>query len=163
MAGRKGRRTAEFRARKSPDRSAQDARNRQLGLVGELAVMRHAQQWLRENGREDLAELVRHVAVVEGDGTGYDVQSFELDGSEQFIEVKTTNGGAETDFFISANEVAFSARYAERYQLCRLYDFDVASGQGNFYVRRGSLLGETSLELVPVSYRVRLVPVPPAA
>jgi hypothetical protein len=36
-----------------------------------------------------LAAAVRHVAVFEGDGAGYDVASFELDGSERFVEVKT--------------------------------------------------------------------------
>jgi hypothetical protein len=40
---RSGRRTADFRGRKSPDRSKQDAKNRALGLAGELAVVAHEQ------------------------------------------------------------------------------------------------------------------------
>ena len=154
--GRDGRRTADFRARKSPDRSVQDARNRQLGLAGELAVVAHEQRRLRAASREDLAEQVRHVALVEGDGAGYDVKSFEPDGSEKFIEVKTTKGGEATDFLISANEVEFSTRHASRYYLYRLYEFDAASGRGRFYVRHGGLGKELSIELSPVLFRARV-------
>jgi hypothetical protein len=141
---------------KVPDRSAQDARNRALGLAGELAVITFEQRWLRENGREDLVEKVRHVSFVEGDGAGYDVASFELDGSKKFIEVKTTRDGAETDFFISANEVEFSKRHSGSFCLYRVYAFDPAHSLGNFYVRRGSLTEATALTLEPVQYWARV-------
>src|SRR5439155_16340168 len=68
---RTGSRTADFRARKDPDRSLRDAQNRQLGAAGELAVVAREQEWLRANNRKDHAERVRHVAAVEGDGAGY--------------------------------------------------------------------------------------------
>ena len=153
---RRGTRTADFRARKAPDWSEQDARNRQLGIAGELAVVLREQAWLRANGRADLAELVRHVAVVEGDGTGYDIASFELDGSDRFIEVKTTRSGAQTDFFISANEVQFSIQQGSSYYLYRVYYFDPSVRRGQYYVRRGSLVDDVSLHLQPVQFRVRL-------
>jgi len=75
----KGKGTFQFRARKSPNRAALDTKNRALGLAGELAVAEHERRRLRTGGREDLACQVRHVAVVEGDGAGYDVMSFELE------------------------------------------------------------------------------------
>jgi hypothetical protein len=153
---RRGTRTADFRARKAPDWSEQDARNRQLGSAGELAVVLREQVWLRAQGRADLAELVRHVAVVEGDGTGYDIASFELDGADRFIEVKTTRSGAQTDFFISANEVQFSILQGSSYYLYRVYDFDPSVRRGQYYVRRGSLVDDVSLQLQPVQFRVRL-------
>lgn len=78
---------------------------------------------------------------------GYDVASFELDGSPRFIEVKTTKGGANTDFFISANEVEFASRHGGAYYLYRLYDFDPTAGSGSFYVRRGALSTDAFLEL----------------
>ena len=46
-----------------------------------------------------------HLAVVEGDSAGYDVRSFNVDGTERHIEVKTTGGPATNAFFISPNEV----------------------------------------------------------
>jgi hypothetical protein len=46
---------------------------------------------LRDARRDDLARRVEWVASTVGDGLGFDILSFdELDGSERFIEVKTT-------------------------------------------------------------------------
>ena len=158
-AGRRriGTSTATFRTRRISDRAVQDARNRQLGLAGERAVAAREREWLGANGRQDLADAVRHVADLEGDGAGYDVASFEPDGSERFIEVKTTRGGPETDFFISANELEFSTRHPQSYVLYRLYSFDPDTEAGNFYVRRGALTQDVSLQLQPVQFRVRVV------
>ena len=153
--GRTGTSTATFRTRRFSDRAVQDARNRQLGLAGERAVVAREREWLGANGRQDLADAVRHVAALEGDGAGYDVASFELDGSERFIEVKTTRGGPETDFFISANELEFSTRHPQRVVSPLLLDPDTEAG--NFYVRRGALTQDVSLQLQPVQFRVRVV------
>jgi hypothetical protein len=138
----------------------QDAKNRALGLAGELAVVVHEQQWLRANGREDLAAQVRHVSSVEGDGAGYDIASFELDGTKKHIEVKSTRDSAETDFFISANEVEFSRRHADSFRLYRVHAFDPVSTRGRFYVRRGSLADELAIQLEPVQYRARIQQIP---
>jgi len=154
---RRGTRTDEFRGRKNPERSELDARNRRLGLAGEVAVIAREQNWLRANGRADLAERVRHVAVIEGDGAGYDVASFDLQGSLRYIEVKTTRGRADTDFFVSANEVEFSRQHASYYALYRVYEFNAVAGRARFYVRRGELLADAGLELQPIQFRVRLV------
>ena len=75
-------------------------------------------------GRADLADRVRHIAEIEGYGLDYDGSSFEVEGSELHIEVKTTRGGADKDFFVSANEVEFSSRHSASYCLYRLYDFE---------------------------------------
>jgi hypothetical protein len=140
-----------------PDRSWQDERNRSLGLAGERAVVTLEQSRLRFAGREDLAQKVRHVAAVDGDGAGYDVASFNADGSELFIEVKTTRGGAETEFFVTVNEVEFSVRHAGAFSLYRVYDFDPESGAGCYYVLHGALNTAPSLQLQPVQFRARFI------
>jgi hypothetical protein len=121
-----------------------------------MAVVAREQQWLEDNGRPDLAPAVRHVSLIEGDGAGYDVASFNLDGSDRFIEVKTTRGGPETDFYISANEVAFSTKFSAAYALYRVYDFEPESGRGKYWVKRGCLAEEPSVTLEPVQFVVRL-------
>jgi hypothetical protein len=100
-----------------------EARNASLGRAGEEFVMRveHARLW--EAGHRRLAERIEHVASTRGDGLGYDIVSFEPDGRERLIEVKTTNFGAMTPFFASANEVAVSDEVASRYHLYRLHKF----------------------------------------
>ena len=53
----------------------------------------------------------------------YDILSYEANGGERFIEVKTTKYGSETPFFVSRNEVATSERLAPQYQVYRLFSF----------------------------------------
>jgi uncharacterized protein DUF3883 len=77
------------------------------GRAGELLVAAHEKAQLMKAGLTHLAEMVERTAEVEGDGAGFDVRSFHMDGSPKFIEVKTTRGDASTDFYVSRNEVAF--------------------------------------------------------
>lgn len=114
------------------------------------------QERLRASGRDDLAERVRHIALLEGDGAGYDIASFELDGSPRFIEVKATKGAANTDFFVSANEVEFTSKHRSAYYLYRRNDFDQVSLNGKFYLRRGSLREDSPFHLQPTQFRARL-------
>ena len=70
-----------------------------------------------------LADKVEHAAATRGDGQGFDVLSFEPDGREKLIEVKTTAFGQLTPFYVSRNELARSRTDAERYQLYRVFGF----------------------------------------
>lgn len=76
-----------------------------------------------ELGAGQLADGVKHVSVTEGDGLGYDIRSFETDGRERFIEVKTTTFGERTPFFVSANEVRFAHDHPAQFKLYRLFDY----------------------------------------
>lgn len=101
-----------------------DAANRALGLAGELAVVDLERRRLRDAGLGRLAKAVRHVSVEDGDGLGFDIQSFGLDGEEKFIEVKTTRRGQDWPMMISSNEVHFSQEEPDRFHLYRVYNFD---------------------------------------
>jgi hypothetical protein len=90
------------------DVAERDVRNRALGRAGEQRVLDHERASLLAAGRTDLAERVRWVSHLDGDGAGYDVQSFEPDGRDRLIEVKTTNGWERTPFHITRNELAVS-------------------------------------------------------
>jgi uncharacterized protein DUF3883 len=105
------------------DYLAQEARNRSLGRAGELFVLDLEARRLHAAGRKALSERVEHVAATQGDGLGFDVLSFEEDGRERLIEVKTTSFGELTPFYISRNELARSKADAERYQLYRVFSF----------------------------------------
>lgn len=105
------------------DPAARDARNRSLGKKGEALVLHHERQRLISAGRDDLARRIEWTSEAHGDGAGYDVRSFELDGSDRLIEVKTTNGPALTPFFLSENERAFSEERPDAFRLLRLYRF----------------------------------------
>ncbi len=105
------------------DPAQRDMKNRQLGEAGERMVFEHEIDFLMKSNRPDLAKKVEWTSQERGDGAGYDIKSFGLDGADKFIEVKTTNGSKRTPFFISDNELIFSREAARRYCLRRLYDF----------------------------------------
>jgi hypothetical protein len=100
-----------------------DLRNRSLGKAGEEFVLEFEKKKLEKLQRPDLVKKIRWVSVDEGDGAGYDILSYEPDGQERLIEVKTTNGAARTPFFISENECQKAAASAESWRLYRVHLF----------------------------------------
>jgi len=100
-----------------------EARNRSLGSAGEIFILNYESARLIHAGREALAAKIEHTSKVRGDYEGYDILSFEENGAERLIEVKTTKYGSETPFFVTRNEVATSERHATRYQVYRLFAF----------------------------------------
>ena len=58
----------------------------------------------------------------DGDGAGYDIASFDADGRQRLIEVKTTNGWERTPFHISRNELVVAEERCEAWCLFRLWN-----------------------------------------
>ena len=105
------------------DVAARDARNRALGRAGEEVAFHHETASLREAGRDDLARKVRWVSDEDGDGAGYDIESFTVEGQARLVEVKTTNGWDRTPFHISRNELAVAEERRAEWCLLRLWNF----------------------------------------
>lgn len=120
-----------------------EARNRSLGLAGEELIVRFEQERLWRAGQRKLSERVEHVSKTKGDGLGYDVLSFEDTGKEKFIEVKTTQFGAQTPFFASRREVDVSVELAQMFSLYRLYHFKT---DPKLFLLPGSLRDSCSLQ-----------------
>lgn len=127
-----------------PMGALQDFKNRRLGRNGEEWVIGVEREQLRRAGRSDLANRVEWTAQDVGDGTGYDVASFRVDGSPLLIEVKTTNLGVRTPFHITRWEVEVSRLKAERWALYRVFDF---RSDPRLYRLEGSV--DESASLVP--------------
>ena len=89
--------------------------------MAEQLVVDYEHTWLREQGRSDLADRVRWTAREDGDGLGYDVLSYSIDGHERYIEVKTTALGALTPFYLSSAELEFARCHPQTYALYRVY------------------------------------------
>lgn len=100
-----------------------DFRNRALGAAGEEFIMGIERQRLVGVERPDLARKIRWIAAEDGDGAGYDVLSFESDGKERLIEVKTTNGAARTPFFLTRNEHEVAESRPDSWHLYRVHLF----------------------------------------
>jgi hypothetical protein len=130
------------------DVAGRDARNRALGQAGEELVLRYERSQLRNSGRSDLAGQIRWVSRDEGDGAGYDIASFEPDGRDRLIEVKTTNGWERTPFHISRNELAVADGNREIWCLVRLWNF---AREPRAYEIRPPL--DRHVELTPTSFQ----------
>lgn len=100
-----------------------EARNSSLGQAGELFALDAEHRRLWEAGEPRLADRIEHASRVRGDGLGYDIASFEVDGRERLIEVKTTNFGRLTPFYASKREVEVSEELASRYCVYRVFKF----------------------------------------
>lgn len=136
-------------ARSAVDYLERESRNQALGRSGEIFAVEFERARLREAGRERLARQVDHVAVSRGDGLGYDILSFEEDGSDRGIEVKTTRFGKETPFFVSRNELGVSETRPE-YHLYRVFAYP---SRPRLYILRGPL--DRMCRLEPTHYVAR--------
>jgi hypothetical protein len=100
-----------------------EALNRSLGLAGEEFALQFEHWRLVQLGKPKLADRVDHVSKSRGDGLGYDILSYETDGKERMIEVKTTTFGRDTPFFVSRGELALSKTSEDQFYLYRLFQF----------------------------------------
>jgi len=127
---------------------AREQRNQSLASAGQKFVLEFEAARLRANGRDSYADGIEHVTADDGDGPGYAIHSYGLDGSDRFIEVKTTRYGRETPFYVSAHEVEISRRHGDRFWVYRVFAFREQPG---LYMLQGAL--DDSVYLGPTEYR----------
>jgi hypothetical protein len=148
---RRDRASEEPRRRREPrlgvNYLAREANNASLGAAGERFAVAFERARLIRAGRESLADRIEHVSATVGDGAGFDIRSFELNGRDRLIEVKTTAGGKETPFFVSRNEVEVSRELHAAYRLYRLFRF---RRQPRLFTLAGAL--EHACRLDPLTY-----------
>lgn len=127
-----------------------DAQNRVLGKLGEEFVLELERRRLHDELRSDLAKQIEWTADVRGDGAGFDIASFNADGSRRYIEVKTTGLGKAFPFYVSANEVRCSETLKDAFHLYRVFRFSRSPG---LFILPGALSGTCALEAVQYQAR----------
>lgn len=90
--------------------------SRKVGDAGENVVINYERERLTKLGRQDLANRVRWHAQ-ELEFVGWDVTSFDNDGNEIFIEVKSSAGKTVSSVTLTVNEwqTANNVRRRDRY------------------------------------------------
>lgn len=151
QSNRKVMRSKKVKVRKV-DFSAQQEENMKLGKFGELKILQYEIENLLKNNRPDLAKDVEHSSYEHGDGLGYDIKSFETNGLEKFIEVKTTRKNTVDGFHISPNEIKVS-KEKDNYYIYRLYNLDEKENNADLYIYSGPC-DETKFKLTPTSFKV---------
>jgi hypothetical protein len=122
-------------------------KSKKHGDNGEILVMAYEINKLKNLG---IKKDVIHKSK-EGDGHGYDIESYNSKGEKIYIEVKTSVGGLNSDFDVSLNEVLVSKIKADHYYLYRLFNYNDEMNSAEFYVLNGPL--ENNFTLVATQYR----------
>jgi hypothetical protein len=122
--------------------------NRNLGLFGEELVLNYEKWNLRMLGKEKLAEKIEWVSKEIGDGAGFDILSKNINGTDKYIEVKTTKLGKETPFYFSMNELNFSMKNTTDYHLFRLFN---ANNNVKMFIKNGAL--NKICSSIPILYK----------
>lgn len=112
-----------------------EQQNTKLGELGEELVLNYERWSLQNIGKENLADRIEWVSK-ENDRAGFDILSYHPDGTDKYIEVKTTKLGKETPFFFSKSELNFSMQHATAYHLFRLFNFHA---DVKIFTKQGSL------------------------
>jgi hypothetical protein len=98
--------------------------NRAVGKTGERIALDYERWRLIQDGKENLADKVEWVSQTQGDGLGYDILSRNPNGSDRYIEVKTTKLTKEAPFYFSALEYDFSRRNSANFYLYRVFNLE---------------------------------------
>lgn len=137
------------------DFAAKEAKSRLLGRRGEEFVIALEHSRLEQSGRKDLASRIEWVSEKD-DSAGFDILSFDAQGADRLIEVKTTNYTRTFPFIITKNETDCSERNSGTWRLYRVFTF---SKDPRVFVLPGSITSHCNLE--PLSYRAAFVSAKP--
>jgi len=127
-----------------------EAHNLRLGEAGEQFVLNFERARLIYAGSANLADQIEQVSATVGPSAGYDIRSYETNGTDRFIEAKTTKYGKSTPFFVTPNELRFSRDNACCYFLYRVFKF---RDQPRVFTLQGHL--QDQCRLTPSQYSAR--------
>jgi len=131
------------------DYASKQKRNKHWGDLGELWVLRYE----KDHCSSEFVNKISHASKSEGDGLGYDILSYDQNGHEKFIEVKTTTGNLNRPFFITGAEWQRSKKEPEKYFLYRLYNFNEKNKTADLLIIKGDLskycINPTEFEVIP--------------
>lgn len=118
-----------------------------LGLAGELMVIEYEKRKLKEL---NINKQVEHISKITKDQAGYDIKSYDENGNEIHIEVKTTRLGINTPFYLSHKELEYCNKNEDKYRLYRIYNFNDETQTGDFYIIEGRI--DNFIHLQPYTY-----------
>ena len=124
-----------------------EQKNRVLGLQGEELVVEYEKWRLIKNGKTSLTDKIEWVSKEYGDGAGFDILSKNSNGTDRYIEVKTTKLGILTPIYLTRNELFFSEKNEQNYHMYRVFEFNKSPKMFN---SQGSL--DKVCQIEPVSY-----------
>jgi hypothetical protein len=98
-----------------------EQQNTKSGQLGEQLVISFEKNRLIQDGKESLADKIEWVSKYH-DGAGFDILSKNDNGSDRYIEVKSTKLSKQTPIFFSNNEFEFANKNGTNYYLYRVFN-----------------------------------------
>jgi hypothetical protein len=128
--------------------------NKKLGDRGEKIVMDLEKTRLINAGQKALANKIERVSLT-SDSYGYDIVSFDEDGTERYIEVKATRSNVGVaNFFFTANELR-AAQEIENYYIYMVYE--VTTLEPKVWAIKNPFNPENKNAIkTPINYRVTI-------
>jgi len=137
-----------------PDYEKEARKLKRLGDRGEKIVMDIEKMRLINAGKENLAKRIERVSL-KSDAYGYDILSFNEDGTKRYIEVKATRAKVGTaNFFLTANELKI-ANELDNYFIYMVYD--IMSERPKIWAIKNPFNPENKNTVkTPINYRVTI-------
>ena len=110
--------------------------------------MNYEKYRLIKAGKENLADKIEWVSKDKGDGAGFDILSKNDNGTDRYVEVKTTKLTKETPIFLTKNEVSFATKKSNYFYLYRVFNFDT---KPQLFIKHGSY--DSFCKLLPQSFK----------
>ncbi len=125
--------------------------NDRVGKKGEELILNLEVERLVQEGCPELASKIKIVS--DGYSLGYDILSYDNDGAERYIEVKsTTSGLSHEQFYISANEIEKSKKLNNYYLY---FVFKIDKNPEVRFLECPNLEDNKYFKLIPQSYLVK--------
>ncbi len=140
---------------KKPDYAEKNEKNRKIGKRGEILVFRFEKEYLKENGKMDLIDKLKHISN-EDDSAGYDILSFDKKGNKKYIEVKSTTSKVPNvhHFNISSNEYE-KAKHLKNYYIYFVFE-TLTENPKIFKLKKPFNLPKSKIEVTPANYDVKI-------
>lgn len=135
------------------DYSEQQKISQKIGDRGEELVLINELKKVNKWGLlEELVSQVRRVSL-ESDDYGYDILSYDKNGNELYLEVKTTKQNKnDFSFILTQNELRHAKMYGSAY--CIVIVFDILNKPRIWYMGNPFIQEPYKVALTPLQYRV---------
>lgn len=143
----------KVRTKEDINYSEQQAISKKNGDRGEELVLRNEIEKIKQWGLPDeILSKVRRVSL-ESDDYGFDILSFDKDGNERYLEVKTTkSNGMNFSFILTKNEFEQAKKYGNKYSFVIV--FDILNNPHIWYMGNPFVEEPYKVKIQPFQYRV---------
>jgi hypothetical protein len=125
-----------------------------IGEDGEAFVLNYEKKKLIELGKIELVEEIKQISV-ENVAAGYDILSFDANGNQIHIEVKSTTTNI-LEFELTRNELKKSREFGVSYWIYRVLNLYTDSPEIIKFQNPYRLIEEDKLHIIPTSWRVTI-------